>query len=1049
MHLRSFTGYLPRIVFAGERSLEADAMPDALFIVDKSGKITHANVQAEKLLGYSRQEMVGQSVEMLVPEQLRSLHEQERAAYVASPRMRPMGKGLDLFARRKDGTIFPVDIALSPVETKEGIATIAVVRDMTEHARLKRFTEDIVATVPSGLVAIGEKSEVISVNRSFCELFGLTREQVEGKPVDVVLRTIGLSEECRAVVARRQPFRNVECACSIPGKGIATLQLTLSRIRFVEEALLVIDDITERKRVEEEIRRSHRQYEELVNSVDGIVWEADARTFQFSFVSQQAERILGYPAERWITEPTFWKDRIHPEDREWAVSFCIKATVEKRPHQFEYRMIAADGRAVWFRDNVVVVVLNDGQPQVLRGIMVEITERKRAEQEREVLYAIGETVNTTASLNELLRSIYWHIKKLMDAENCYIALYDADTDMLSFPLFVDQFDPTPAPRTKRKGLTEYVLRTGKPLLLTPELFDELVRDGEVEIMGTPPKSWLGVPLLVESQPVGVLVVQSYEPGRRYTEREKEMLVAIGNQAAIAINRKRAEETLQRTLSLLTATLESTADGILVVNTEGKIVGFNHKFLDLWRIPDSIIASRDDNQALAFVLDQLKDPDGFLKKVRELYAQPEAESYDTLEFKDGRVFERYSHPQWLAGRTVGRVWSFRDITERRKLEEQFRQAQKMESIGTLAGGIAHDFNNILGIILGHATSLERPKTDPKKLSQSIDAIAKATQRGISLVKQLLTFARKTEAIFQPVSINDIIGEITKLLAETFPKTITISTSLQPELPLITADDSQIHQVLTNLCINARDAMPRGGTISISTNTVESEVVSERFPKATARQYVQIEIADTGLGMDEATRQRIFEPFFTTKEVGKGTGLGLSVVFGIIENHNGFIDVRSTLREGTAFTVYLPVLERYPEVSQPIRQAVESIPGGRETILLIEDEEMLRELVKTVLVSKGYTVLTANDGLSGVETYQRHQSEIAVVLTDLGLPIVSGQEVFRRIREINSDAKIILASGFIEPETQSEMYKAGLKEFIQKPYRHDEVLQKVREVIDIQR
>jgi CheY-like chemotaxis protein len=200
------------------------------------------------------------------------------------------------------------------------------------------------------------------------------------------------------------------------------------------------------------------------------------------------------------------------------------------------------------------------------------------------------------------------------------------------------------------------------------------------------------------------------------------------------------------------------------------------------------------------------------------------------------------------------------------------------------------------------------------------------------------------------------------------------------------------------------------------------------------------------MDEATRQRIFEPFFTTKAPGRGTGLGLSVVFGIVEHHNGFIDVRSIPGKGTSFTVYLPIAERAPEIGQRVRKSIEEIPGGTETILVIEDEEMLRSLAKGILVSKGYKVLIAEDGMQGVEMYQSHQKEIAVVLSDVGLPLLSGQDVFRKIRAINPGAKIILASGYFDPETKSEMFKAGLKNFIQKPYMQNEVLQKVREAID---
>jgi PAS domain S-box-containing protein len=396
----------------------------------------------------------------------------------------------------------------------------------------------------------------------------------------------------------------------------------------------------------------------------------------------------------------------------------------------------------------------------------------------------------------------------------------------------------------------------------------------------------------------------------------------------------------------------------------------------------------------------------------------------------------------------------DITEQKHAEEtkknlegQLQQAQKLESIGTLASGIAHDFNNILGIILGHSTLLERLREEPQMYAESVEAITKATQRGASLVKQLLLFARKTEPLLESVKINNIITEIIKLLQETFPKTITISTSLQNDLPMIVADSSQIHQVLLNLLVNARDAMPKGGTLSISTATVEGDVVRIQFSKTNAAwRYVKVEVADTGIGMDEATRERIFEPFYTTKGPGKGTGLGLSVVFGIVEHHNGFIDVRSALGKGTTFVLYFPMPEHVGEELQAPKKELVDICGGTETVLLIEDEAVLRKLTQNILVSKGYTVLIAEDGMQGVELYRSHQKEIAVVLSDIGLPILGGHDVFRKIRAINPEAKIIFASGFFDPETKSEMFKAGLKNFIQKPYMLDEVLRKIREAID---
>jgi two-component system cell cycle sensor histidine kinase/response regulator CckA len=389
---------------------------------------------------------------------------------------------------------------------------------------------------------------------------------------------------------------------------------------------------------------------------------------------------------------------------------------------------------------------------------------------------------------------------------------------------------------------------------------------------------------------------------------------------------------------------------------------------------------------------------------------------------------------------------KDITDMRQLERQLIQAQKLESLGTLAGGIAHDFNNILAIIMGHSSMLERVRSDPAKFSQSVDAISKATVRGASLVKQLLTFAGQTDTVFGSVRINDIVTEVKRLLQETFPKTITISTSLQSNQPWIIGDPTQIHQVLLNLCINARDAMLKGGNLSISTGTVAGDSLKSKFPKAAPTLYVAIEVADTGIGMDEMTRHRIFEPFFTTKGPGKGTGLGLALVFGIVENHGGLVDVESKLGVGTTFTVYLPVQERTQEGSQPARLAAQDVPGGSETLLVIEDEETLRELLKAVLVSKGYTVMTAEDGKEGVEAFMKHQAEIAVVILDLGLPKLGGLEVFKRVREKDPEATVILASGFIDPETKKEVYEAGVKHFVQKPYSPDDVLKKIRHVID---
>jgi PAS domain S-box-containing protein len=388
---------------------------------------------------------------------------------------------------------------------------------------------------------------------------------------------------------------------------------------------------------------------------------------------------------------------------------------------------------------------------------------------------------------------------------------------------------------------------------------------------------------------------------------------------------------------------------------------------------------------------------------------------------------------------------RDITEQKRLQQELLQSQKMQSIGTLAGGIAHDFNNILGIILGYTSLIEESKLNAQKRSESIAAINQAIQRGAALVRQILTFARKTDVSFGPLCLTDMLQELFSMLEQTFPKIITFKKIFPKDLPIILADRTQIHQVLLNLCVNARDAMPNGGSIIIKAEKQTGKQLKEQFPTADQESYVCISVTDTGEGMNEATRCRAFDPFFTTKPQGKGTGLGLSVVYGVVQEHQGFINVESELGYGTTFRLYFPIPDK---IEKPIdfRQAEPFELGGTETILLVEDEELLLEMVRVLLQSKGYKVFVAQDGAEAIEVYKKNIQEIAIVLTDLGLPMMTGIEVLKKLKEIDPSIKVILASGFFEPDIKSELLKAGAKGFLQKPYMSEEILRALREVLD---
>lgn len=389
---------------------------------------------------------------------------------------------------------------------------------------------------------------------------------------------------------------------------------------------------------------------------------------------------------------------------------------------------------------------------------------------------------------------------------------------------------------------------------------------------------------------------------------------------------------------------------------------------------------------------------------------------------------------------------RDISERRRLENENRQMQKMESLGNLAAGIAHDFNNILGIIIGYVDALLKANVSPQKTKAYLDTINQAAFRGAGLVKQLLTFARKGDVVLGAMSAKDAVLETVNLIRETFPKNIKIEVLLGDKIPLIIADANQLHQVFLNLSVNARDAMPAGGILTFTIELMEGSVVREKFSAAREPFYVTVKISDTGVGMDEETRQKIFEPFFTTKERNKGTGLGLATVFGIMEGHDGFIEVESTLGKGTTFNIYFPAraIEAVQE-SQNVSTTAKSL-GGTETVLLIEDEKDLRDIAQTMLEGRGYTVLTAGTGPEAIKQYELNHSKIDIVMSDLDLPGTNGRDVFLKLCEINPKVKTIIISGLLEPVKKAQMSKDGIIDFIKKPFIAEQLLTKLRAALD---
>ncbi len=477
--------------------------------------------------------------------------------------------------------------------------------------------------------------------------------------------------------------------------------------------------------------------------------------------------------------------------------------------------------------------------------------------------------------------------------------------------------------------------------------------------------------------------------------------------------------------------EDDVTGDYITTTSGKILMCNKAFAEMFRFPTVTDALNADSTTL------YRDINPFSVLLSKLVKYKKLKNYE-LEMirQDGSlayiignyigVFDKSGMLQEIKAYLI-------DDTRRRILENQLIQTQKMDGIGAFASKIAHDFNNILGIILGHASLIEKHNNGMKVDEKSIQAITEAALRGAEVVKQLLTFTRKNEIQTETVKINDVIADIMKFINETFPKNINTILHLEENLPPLVADKAQLYQMLFNLCVNARDAMPHGGQLHISTQI-----------KNNSKDYILIKVRDTGVGIDEKIINRIYEPFFTTKDLNKGNGLGLSVVFGIVQNHKGFIEVKSQLGAGTEFLVSLPLMNN-ETIDKNNEITTQTIVGRNETILVIEDEKSLRDLMKEFLISNGYKVITASDGVEGLKIFEQNINEIKLVFSDIGLPKIDGVVLFEKMRTVHPEVKTILTSGFLASNKKSELINTGVKDFVQKPYHPEEVLKKIRKVL----
>jgi hypothetical protein len=857
-----------------------------------------------------------------------------------------------------------------------------------------------------------DSDELVDVNPAAQRLCGFSRQELMKLPATYLFRFEGKGGMQRL----RHASKNTGIFHSQEGYFLRTAQdgvwipvnLTITRLHVQPKTLGLITarDLSEQRESHQRLVRMEAELRRVLASVSDCLWSAEidaSGQWAYRYFSPVVQRITGQPPEFFLAGINRWWSAVHPEDRpRWE-----RALVQMRSGmtvQEEYRILRPDGAQRWVRDSVVASRGPDGRSLRLDGVITDISGRKQAElalREREarlrllieqmpgVLWTTDRELYITSSVGNGLAAINLRPNQLVGTNLVDFLKADANSQL-----------PIEAHRRALSGVS------------SSYTMDWRQRNYQVHI-----------------EPL-------YNPDG-----------SIGGTIGVALDlteRKQAEEEAAKGHALLRGLIDSIPDLIFYKNREGVYLGGNTAFEQYIGRKEKDFVGRTDLELFPRDIGL-----AYQERDRQILAdgQPRR-SEEWLAYPDGRkvLVETLKTPFFgPQGEVLGLIGISRDITERRRLEEQLRQTQKMDAVGQLAGGVAHDFNNLLTAIVGNVSLLLSSKHLHEADRELLTATEQAAQRATDLTRQLLGFSRQTMLRLQPTNLCNSIQEVVAILRRTIDPRIHVVQKADPDLWPVQADPGQMNQVLLNLCLNARDAMPQGGTLTIeATNLLITAEQARLQLDARAGEYVRLRVSDTGHGIPPEIRPRIFEPFFTTKGPGRGTGLGLAMVFGIVKQHQGWIECHTEVERGTRFDIYLPRLKGSPTPAI-VTPPAPALNGGSETILLVDDEAVIRNLGRAILQRQGYRVLLAEDGKQAVEIYQKEKDQIDLVILDLTMPQLSGRDALRCLLKINPRVRVLFSSGYsAEHVTESE--KDGVLGFINKPYRPQELANTVRDALD---
>ena len=1041
------------------------------------GMFVDINATAAKNIGLPAEEIINK---VRVADLYRNI--EQRKQLIAILREHGEVHGFETDFTLPDGSDATFSISVKAYPEKNYMEGAEV--DITERKRIEErlrteqiFTDTIIQSLP-GLFFIFEKhsAKFVRRNTNWSKITGYTEEELDAMTAFDVVADRDL---CVRSMQEAYDVGTTEMENALLTKSGEQILFHFTGTRLaIDDKTYVVGvgmDISERKRANDALRESEERFRRLAENAPDMIYRMSLPDGKYEYVSPASTEIFGYTPEEFLSFPNILAKIIHPDWVEYFHTQWARLIEGDMLPVYEYQVVSGKtGEPRWLHQRNVLIQDDEGHPIAIEGIVADVTERKRIEKAQseyvrflESLAEIDRVLHRSTAIEEVLNDAMKTVLQLFGCDRAWL-LYPCDPDAPVFRIPIEvthhkypggKYLDTDIPMSQsvKSGISA-ALESEGPVGVGPGYELPVPEDIALNFHV---KSQLSMSIHPRVSTPWLIGMHQCSHARVWTEQEKRLFNEVGRRIADSLSSLLIMRDLEEREKQYRLLAENVTDVIWTMNMDQR---FSY-------VSPSVFQLRGytAEEAMAQTLDDIIVPES-LKEVRSMFEQKLGmfEKGDTktgvsfsfeaeLTCKDGTTVHSYNNAKILPGRD-GRpelmIGVTHDITERKhaeearqKLEDQLRQAQKMEAIGLLAGGVAHDFNNQLTIIKGFAELLLSETPEDAASYTDLEEIFRASERSQQLTSQLLAFGRRQVLRPSPTDLTQVVRRLKNTVSRLVGDNIDVELDLASDTCTAMVDQGQFEQAFMNLVINARDAMPYGGTIRVRTSrTVMTEHQTRNRLDVTPGPYVVVEVSDTGKGMDTAVREQIFEPFFTTKDVGKGSGLGLSMVYGFVKQSAGNVDVASQINKGTTFKLYFPAVSSVAKITATETEQSDEDLRGTETILVVEDESSVRQFVARTLRDCGYTVLESANSREALPLGENYEDDIHLLVTDVVMPGLSGPELAERLVASRPDMGVVFMSGYSRNANLQSLDDAATSAFLAKPFKVDELKRTVRRILD---